>query len=122
MEKVKSILDFGGGEIIDRINYEFAKVVDNINNPNTDEKARKITVEVQLVPINNRKTVSMTTVVKTKLSPINSVHTQMVLQQDNQKIVGYEADGLGEGQIDIFGEVHEVKYIELSNDDKEAKE
>ena len=27
-QKVKSIIDFGGGEIVDRINYEMAKVVD----------------------------------------------------------------------------------------------
>lgn len=115
-QKVKSIIDFGGGEIVDRINYEMAKVVDNINNPNTDEKARKITVEIKLTPKNNRKTVEMSTSVKSKLSPINSVSTAMVFQSDDTKVVAYEADGLGDGQIDIFGEVHQVKFIELGKD------
>ena len=42
MQKVNSIIDFGGGEIVDRINFEMAKVIENINNPNTDEKPRKL--------------------------------------------------------------------------------
>lgn len=115
-QKVKSIIDFGGGEIVDRINYEMAKVVDNINNPNTDDKARKITVEIKLTPKNNRKTVEMSTSVKSKLSPINSVSTAMVIQSDDTKVCAFEADGLGDGQIDIFGEVHQVKFIELGKD------
>lgn len=115
-QKVKSIIDFGGGEIVDRINYEMAKVVDNINNPNTDEKPRKITVEIKLTPKNNRQTVEMSTSVKSKLSPINSVSTAMRIQSDDTKVVAYEADGLGDGQIDIFGEVHQVKFIELGKD------
>jgi hypothetical protein len=115
-QKVKSIIDFGGGEIVDRINYEMAKVVDNINNPNTDEKPRKITVEIKLTPKNNRKTVEMNTSVKSKLSPINSVSTAMVIQTDDTKVCAFEADGLGDGQIDIFGEVHQVKFIELGKD------
>lgn len=51
MKKVESIIDFGGGEIVDRINFEMAKVIENINNPNTDEKPRKLTIEVKLKQI-----------------------------------------------------------------------
>lgn len=61
MKKVESIIDFGGGEIVDRINFEMAKVIENINNPNTDEKPRKLTIEVKLTPKNNRKTIEMQT-------------------------------------------------------------
>lgn len=115
MKKVESIIDFGGGEIVDRINFEMAKVIENINNPNTDEKPRKLTIEVKLTPKNNRKTIEMQTSVKAKVSPINSVSTAMVIQQDDAKMVAFEADGLGDGQVDIFGEVHQIKYIELGN-------
>lgn len=72
MKKVESIIDFGGGEIVDRINFEMAKVIENINNPNTDEKPRKLTIEVKLTPKNNRKTIEMQTSVKAKVSPINT--------------------------------------------------
>lgn len=115
MKKVESIIDFGGGEIVDRINFEMAKVIENINNPNTDEKPRKLTIEVKLTPKNNRKTIEMQTSVKAKVSPINSVSTAMVIQQDDTKMVAFEADGLGDGQVDILGEVHQIKYIELGN-------
>lgn len=66
-------------------------------------------------PKNNRKTIEMQTSVKAKVSPINSVSTAMVIQQDDTKMVAFEADGLGDGQVDIFGEVHQIKYIELGN-------
>jgi hypothetical protein len=47
----------------------------------------------------------------------------MVVQQDETKVVAFEADGLGDGQIDIFGEVHQVKYIELKDENTmEVKE
>ncbi len=116
MKKVESIIDFGGGEIIDRINFELSKVISNINNVHTDEKPRKITVEISLTPENDRKSIKINTVVKSKISPIKAVTTAMVVQQDESKLVAFEADGLGDGQVDIFGEVHEVKYINLNSE------
>lgn len=116
MKKVESIIDFGGGEIVDRINFELSKVIANINNVHTDEKPRKITVEISLTPENDRKSIKINTVVKSKISPIKAVTTAMVVQQDESKLVAFEADGLGDGQVDIFGEVHEVKYINLNSE------
>lgn len=116
MEKVDSIIEFGGGEIIDRINFELAKVIGNINNIHTDEKPRKLTVEIQLTPENDRKNIKISTVVKSKISPIKAVTTSMVVQQNESKLVAFEADGLGDGQVDIFGEVHKVKYIDINSE------
>lgn len=114
MQKVNSIIDFGGGEIADRIKFETEKVMENIYNINTDERPRKIIIEVKLTPENNHKTVRMETSVSSKLRPIKSVSTSMVVQQDDCKMVAFEADGLGDGQVDIFGEVHQIKFIELN--------
>lgn len=114
MQKVNSIIDFGGGEIADRIKFETEKVMENIYNVNTDERPRKIIIEVKLTPENNHKTVRMETSVSSKLRPIKSVSTSMVVQQDDCKMVAFEADGLGDGQVDIFGEVHQIKFIELN--------
>lgn len=76
MEKVNSVLEFANGAMTERINYELIKVMENIKNPNTDEKPRKLTVEITITPINNRNAVSLNTIVKKKLSPTSAVYTQ----------------------------------------------
>ena len=62
MKKVNTILDFAGGATNERINYEYQKILENIGNLNTDEKPRKLIVEVTITPQNNRKTVTLKTV------------------------------------------------------------
>lgn len=42
MKEVTSVLEFANAAAIERINYELAKVIENIQNPNTDEKPRYI--------------------------------------------------------------------------------
>lgn len=44
MKNVDSVLQFADSAIIGRINYEMRKVLENISNPNTDEKTRKLTI------------------------------------------------------------------------------
>lgn len=46
MKEVTSVLEFANAAAIERINYELVKVIENIQNPNTDEKPRKLTVEL----------------------------------------------------------------------------
>ena len=113
MKQVNSVLDFANGAMTERINYELIKVMENIKNPNTDEKPRKLTVEITISPINNRQAVSLQTVVKKKLSPTSAVHTQMAIQTMGDRIAGYELTGIPDGQPDLFGEIHETKYVEL---------
>lgn len=60
MKEVTSVLEFANAAAIERINYELVKVIENIQNPNTDEKPRKLTVELCLTPVNNRTTVNIT--------------------------------------------------------------
>lgn len=42
MKNVDSVLQFADSAIIGRINYEMRKVLENISNPNTDEKTRNL--------------------------------------------------------------------------------
>lgn len=37
MKQVTSVLDFANAAAIERINYELIKVIENLQNPNTDE-------------------------------------------------------------------------------------
>lgn len=113
MKQVNSVLEFANGAMTERINYELIKVMENIKNPNTDEKPRKLTVEITITPINNRQAVSLNTIVKKKLSPTSAVYTQMAVQNIGGKIAGYEITGLQDGQADLFGEIHHTKFVEL---------
>ena len=110
------------GDVTDRINFELAKLIENIENPNTDEKARSLEVKIKLTPKNNRKSIDVEYSVVGKPRPINAVNASMVVQQNDGQMSVFEADGIGEGQVDIFGEVHEIKYIDLGNNSIKIKE
>jgi hypothetical protein len=73
MKNVDSVLQFADSAIIGRINYEMRKVLENISNPNTDEKTRKLTIEMDFTPINSRREISTKMTVKTKLRPTDTV-------------------------------------------------
>lgn len=108
MKQVESILDFADGASIKRINYELQKILENVVHPNTDEKPRKLTIEIQITPQNDRRTVALKT-----LRPTSSVQTQMVFQTVDGEMKSYELTGIPDGQQDIFGEVHEQKYFNI---------
>lgn len=113
MKQVESILDFADGASIKRINYELQKILENVVHPNTDEKPRKLTIEIQITPQNDRRTVALKTTVKKTLRPTSSVQTQMVFQTVDGEMKSYELTGIPDGQQDIFGEVHEQKYFNI---------
>lgn len=53
----KSILEMSMGAILERVDYEMGKVIDNILDPNTKPTGkRKITVGLELIPSADRKT------------------------------------------------------------------
>ena len=122
MKEVKSLLDFADGASIERINYEMQKILENVTNPNTDEKPRKLTIEITITPQNNRKTVSLKTVVKKTLRPTSAVQTQMVFQKVDGELKSYEVTGIPDGQADLFGEVHEQKYLSIKLKEEGGKQ
>lgn len=53
----KSILEMSMGAILERVDYEMGKVMDNILDPNTKATAkRKISVTLELIPSADRRT------------------------------------------------------------------
>lgn len=53
----KSILEMSMGAILERVDYEMGRVLENVLDPNTKATAkRKITVGLELVPSADRKT------------------------------------------------------------------
>ena len=122
MKQVNTILDFAGGATNERINYEYKKILENIANLNTDEKPRKLLIEITITPQNNRKTVTLKTVVKKTLRPTSAVQTQMVFQKVEGEFKSYELTGIPDGQADMFGEVHEQKYLSIKINEEGEKE
>ncbi len=120
MEKVNSVLDFANGAMLERVNYELVKVMENIKNPNTDDKPRKITIELSITPVNDRNSVTIKSIVKKTLRPTSSVQTQMAVQTMDNKIGCYELTGIPDGQLDLYGEVHKTKFIEINREKEEV--
>lgn len=114
MKQVATVLDFANAAALDRINYELIKVIENLQNPNTDEKPRKLVIEMSITPVNNRTTVNIKTTVKKTLRPTNAVHAQMAMALiDNTYQLVESGGGYLDGQRDIFGETHETNIVQI---------
>ena len=119
MKQVTTVLDFANAAALDRINYELVKVLENLQNPNTDENPRKLTIEMSITPVNNRTTVNIKTTVKKTLRPTNAVHAQMAMAVINNTYQLVESGGgYIDGQADVFGEIHETNIVQIQKSEE----
>jgi hypothetical protein len=73
-----SILDMARGAIMERVDYEMGRVIQNILDPNTDpRKARKITVELAFVPSADRSFIQVGATAKSKLEATTMIQTSL---------------------------------------------
>lgn len=76
----KSILEMSMGAILERVDYEMGRVLENVLDPNTKPTAkRKITVGLELVPSADRKTITVLTTAKATLVPMDPVTTSLFI-------------------------------------------
>lgn len=76
----KSILEMSAGAILERVDYEMGKVLDNILDPNTKPTGkRKITVCLELTPSADRRTITVQTTAKCALVPTDPVTTSLFI-------------------------------------------
>ena len=76
----KSILEMSMGAILERVDYEMGKVIDNILDPNTKPTGkRKITVSLELIPSADRRTITVQTTAKSALVPTDPVTTSLFI-------------------------------------------
>lgn len=76
----KSILEMSMGAILERVDYEMGKVIDNILDPNTKPTGkRKITVSLELIPSADRRTITVHTTAKSALVPTDPVTTSLFI-------------------------------------------
>ena len=75
-----SILESSRGAILERVDYEMGKVIDNIMDPNTKATGkRKITVTLELIPGSDRRTITLNTTAKSTLVPSDPVTTSLYI-------------------------------------------
>lgn len=76
----KSILEMSMGAILERVDYEMGKVMDNILDPNTKATAkRKISVTLELIPSADRRTITVQSTAKCTLTPTDPVTTSLYI-------------------------------------------
>lgn len=75
--------NFADGALLYRVNQEAQKVMENIHDPNTDEKkAREITIKLKFVPKKDRKGATTDILVTSKIQPAENPQTEMVIGFD----------------------------------------
>lgn len=82
-QNTTSIIDMAMGAIKERVDYEMAKVLENICDPNTRAaKKRSIIVQLDMLPDDDRTYIHVTAIAKSKLEPTNPIGTALYLTED----------------------------------------
>jgi len=119
-EKEKSILEMGRGAIMERVDYEMAKVIKNILDENTKATGvRELTVKVKLTPDDKREVIKVDTITSSKLQPTNAIVTALYLGKDQNGAIGaIEMTPQLPGQLNINGTEQEeparLKMIKMA--------
>lgn len=84
MSEAKSILEMAQGAIMEQVNIEMGKIVDNILDPNTDPKKKRVLqLTIDFTPNQDRSRVQINASAKSKLQPINAVQTSIYVGADS---------------------------------------
>ena len=104
MEKA-SILEMARGAIMEQVNGEVGKIVDNILDPNTEaKKKRQLVLTVEFVPSSDRTVVAVVASAKCKLQPANAIQTSLYVGVNgNGEIVATEMTPNIPGQVSFEG-------------------
>lgn len=80
----KSILEMARGGFLEQVDYEMAKVIDNILDPNTKATGkRRVTVTMELVPDDSRRQILVSFATKSALVATNPLTTSLYITGDN---------------------------------------
>lgn len=83
--ETKSILEMARGAIMEQVDIEVGKIVDNILDLNTDpKKKRQLQLTVDFTPSGDRSQVAITATAKSKLLPNNAVQTTIYVGADSE--------------------------------------
>lgn len=79
----KSILEMARGGFLERVDYEMAKIIENILDANTKAVAkRKLTITMELTPDDDRQRVSVSFTARSALAPTSPMGTSLYITAD----------------------------------------
>lgn len=112
-----NILDMMNGAIGERVDYELGKVMRNCLDLNTDaKKARTLTLEIGIVPTENRDSAAIKVSVKSKLVPVKALDSTLLLGGTADEPIVMEYTPQVPGQRNLAGgEQDEPKMIRLAD-------
>ena len=108
------ILGIQNGVLIKNIDYELDKIINNINDINTDDKPRILNIKIKITPIQDKKKLIIECTPTSKLRPLNTVESTLFNIQEVDKDTGVVVTRLQEitdvavGQLNIDGEIQEA--------------
>lgn len=113
MEKA-SILEMAKGAIMEQVNGEISKIVDNIIDPNTEaKKKRQLVLTIDFLPSADRSVVSVSASAKCKLQCANSIQTSLYVGVNGStgEIIATEMTPNVTGQTSFSGKEEEEPII-----------
>lgn len=85
-----SLENLCNGAASDLFNRELANVLENIKDPNTAEKVkRKITLEIELTPNDERDFASLILSCNSKLAPVKNVTAGIIIAGEGKNVAAY---------------------------------
>lgn len=114
MSEAKSILEMARGAIMEQVDIEVGKIVENILDLNTDpKKKRTLQLTVDFTPTQDRSQVAINATAKSKLQPNNAIQTTIYVGADSStgEIQAVEMVAQVPGQQSFNGSVQEEPKI-----------
>lgn len=112
--KLDELMD---GALTERFNYEMARVLQNVFDPNTNPKEkRQIQIVIHITPNERRDAAEFKLDVKSKVAaPIAVAQTVMLHQTDDGNVTATELTREIPGQIDVDGNVTIPKVVQFES-------
>lgn len=113
IRKLDELMD---GALTERFNYEMARVLNNVFDPNTDPKAkRQIQIVIDIMPNERRDAAGFRVDVKSKTAPPVAVTQTVFLSQDDDgRVTATEMTSQVPGQISMDGDISIPRVIEFN--------
>ena len=103
-QKRAHIVDIAGGALIEEIDTQLAKIVENLLDPNTDHgKARSMTIQLKFSTDERREVTKCEATTKVSLVHSKPVVTQMVFGMENGEMAAVEIARQIPGQTSLDG-------------------
>lgn len=112
---ISNLDQLAGGALTEKFNEEMSRVLENIYDPNTTpDKARTITIQIQIKPNKDRDSAKVILNCKATLVAPDPVETHVFIDRDSRgNVVASEITKSMPGQIDLEGQVTSPKVTQL---------